>query len=118
LQLAFDKTGDDAVSIGNILLAKPHDIRRAGCLIVLGLSECRIGSHGQRNNGQRNNDKYELFHESPCAYHSTLNLCVSSTLKESFGTEGFVLFPLPVIEPAGLPQAWMIGAKPDVTLHK
>jgi hypothetical protein len=35
LQLASDKTGDDAALIGNILLAKPHDVRRTGRLVFL-----------------------------------------------------------------------------------
>ena len=59
LQLASDKAGDDAVVIGNILLAKPHDIRRTGCLILLGLGECRTGAYDQCSN-----DKSELFHIS------------------------------------------------------
>ncbi len=74
LQLASDKTGDDAALIGNVLLTKSHDIRRAGCLIFLGLSECGTGSYRQCSNHEN-----ELCHiPSPCADHSTHNLCVSS----------------------------------------
>lgn len=39
LQRAADKTGDDAVVVGNILLTQAHDIRRACGLNVLGLGE-------------------------------------------------------------------------------
>ena len=42
------------------LLAKPHDVRRAGCLILLELGECRSCAYRQRSN-----DKSELFHISP-----------------------------------------------------
>jgi hypothetical protein len=41
LQLTSDKAGDNPALIGNILLAKPHDIWRARRLILLRLSECR-----------------------------------------------------------------------------
>jgi len=43
LNPAADQTSDDPTSIGNILLAKPHDVRRASCLIIFGLGECRTG---------------------------------------------------------------------------
>jgi hypothetical protein len=59
LQLASDKTGDDAALIGNILLTKSHNIRRAGRLIFLGLSECRTGSYRQCSN-----NKTELCHNT------------------------------------------------------
>jgi hypothetical protein len=57
LQPAFQKTGYDESTIGNGLPTKPHDIGRAGCLIFLGLRECRPGGHDQCSQ-----NKYELFH--------------------------------------------------------
>ena len=50
LQPAPDEAGDDAALVRNILLAKPHDVRRAGGLILLRLSERGTGCHCQRGN--------------------------------------------------------------------
>jgi len=90
LQLASDKAGDDAVVIGNILLAKPHDIRRTGCLILLGLGECRTGAYDQCSN-----DKSELFHiSSQYTKKETLNFCDSSPRQGIF-SEQKAFLPVP-----------------------
>jgi len=56
LQLASNQTGDDAARVGDVLLAKPHDIRCAGRLILLGLGEC-----GERGSDRQDENECSRF---------------------------------------------------------